>query len=353
METRGAVRRTEIDVAKGFGLFLVVLAHVLDRDSILTYWIFMFHMPAFFFLSGMTFRPEKYGGLSGFLKDKWKKRLLPYLIVTCIGFSICMFRPDYRQPVFQRGWKDMLLWIFYYGQPVEIYVGQIWFLAALFMAELISYVWLGLFGQRSLAVRCYGLLFLAWAAMNMNRLNQALRAVFPAVHRLPWKLDTAVCAAVFLIAGYYTAKAKLLERLGSLPWFLIPFCTGLSYFYGPRLYGYVNMCDCIYSPGPFYFLTAFLGIAALLLTAFLCKNQRFWQYCGRYSLPMFSAQTFAIYWVAEGAALATGRAYVPRHDMPSAKAGFLISIAAFALLALFVYPWHLYKNATNKNKKNI
>ena len=60
METRALDRRTEIDVAKGFALFLVVFAHVLDRDSIWAYWIFMFHMPVFFFLSGMTFRPEKY-----------------------------------------------------------------------------------------------------------------------------------------------------------------------------------------------------------------------------------------------------------------------------------------------------
>ena len=50
METRALDRRTEIDVAKGFALFLVVFAHVLDRDSIWAYWIFMFHMPVFFFL---------------------------------------------------------------------------------------------------------------------------------------------------------------------------------------------------------------------------------------------------------------------------------------------------------------
>lgn len=77
METRALDRRTEIDVAKGFALFLVVFAHVLDRDSIWAYWIFMFHMPVFFFLSGMTFRPEKYKGLPEFLKDKWKKGSFP------------------------------------------------------------------------------------------------------------------------------------------------------------------------------------------------------------------------------------------------------------------------------------
>ena len=345
-DKKTSVRRTEIDVAKGFAVLLVVFGHVLDRDSIWAYWIFMFHMPVFFFLSGMTFRPEKYKSLSDFLKDKWKKRIIPYFIVTFIGLAICMLRADYRQPVLERGWKDILTWIFYYGQPVELYVGQIWFMVGLFMAELISYLWFRLLGHQSPALRCYSLLLLAWAAMNVGKLNTALSTVFPMVHRLPWKIDTGLCAAVFLIAGYYTTKTKLLERLenqGNLSWFLIPFFTWLSYYFGPRLHGYVNICDCAYSPGPYYFLVAFLGSAALVLTAVLCKNWRFWQYCGRYSLPIFSAQTFAIYWVTEWIALATGRVYVPRHGMPNSKIALLITIAAFALLAAFVYPWHLYK----------
>ena len=56
-------RRTEIDVAKGFTLFLVVFGHLLPLNTTLFRWIFSFHMPAFFFLSGMTFRPEKYNGV--------------------------------------------------------------------------------------------------------------------------------------------------------------------------------------------------------------------------------------------------------------------------------------------------
>lgn len=343
METRALDRRTEIDVAKGFALFLVVFAHVLDRDSIWAYWIFMFHMPVFFFLSGMTFRPEKYKGLPEFLKDKWKKRVVPYLIVTFIGLCICMIRPDYRQPVLDRGWKDILLWIFYYGQPVELYVGQIWFLMGLFMAELFAYLWFRILGQRPLWVRCYSLLFLGWAAVNMNQVNDVFRTIFPMFHRLPWKMDTGVCAAVFLIAGYYTTKTKLLEKTGSLVWFLIPFCTWLSYYFGPRIYGYVNMCDCTYSPGPFFFLVAFLGSASLVFTAFLCKNWKFWEYCGRHSLPMFSAQTFAIYWVLEGIAKITGQMYIPRHTMPGHKVSLFVSIGAFALMVIFVYPWHVYQ----------
>lgn len=332
------MRKTEIDVAKGFALFFVVLGHVLVWDHKLTLWIFMFHMPAFFFLSGMTFRPEKYPSFIILLKDKLKKRIRPYFLITFIGFAICMLRPLYRQPILDAGWHYLLMSIFFYGHPQNLYIGQIWFLTALFSSELLAWVWFRFLGKRSIALRCFSLTLLAWIAINVRRLD------LPVVHHLPWKLDSALCAVIFLIAGYYAAKTKVFDRLWAvgMGWFLIPFTLWLSYYFGPKWYGYVNLCDCVYSPGPYYFLVAFLAIAALFFTAMLCKHSRFWQYCGRYSLPMFSAQTFAIYGINEIIVRATGIAYEPRHSMPG-RLGVLISIAAFALMAAFVFPWHIYK----------
>lgn len=339
MDEKVSERRTEIDVAKGFALFLVILGHVLEYDKTLSRWIFMFHMPAFFFLSGMTFRPEKYKGCRHFLREKCKKWIVPYLVITLIGFLICMIRADYRQPILDSGWRYMLSWIFFYGQPQNLYVGQIWFLIALFMAEAIAWFWFRFWGRRSVNEKCFSLLVLAWMAMNVSRLNGALLPF----ERLPWKIDTGLCGAVFLIAGYYTAKEHLVEKLKDAAYFLIPFCTWLSYYYGPKWYGEVNMCDCIYSPGPYYFLVAFLSITALLLTAFLCKNWRFWQYCGRYSLPMFAAQTFVIYWIVELIELGTGKVYMPMFEMYGIENSLLFSAAVFMLLAVLVYPWHFYK----------
>ncbi len=336
MDAAKTGRIAEIDVAKGFTLFLVTAGHVLVKESIWRRWIFMFHMPAFFFLSGMTFHPEKYGGLRPFIKEKWKKRILPYFIITFLGFFVCMLRRDYRQPIVDSGWSYMLSWIFYYGQPKNLYIGQIWFLASLFMAELIAYLWLFLFGKRQASIRCFSLAALAWASVNVSGIN----ALLP-WERLPWKLDTALAAAVFLIAGYYAAKRNFLKKIQPLAWFLIPFCGYLCYYYGPKWYGLVNMCDCIYAPAPYYFLAAFLGIGALLAAALLCKDSRFWQYCGRNTLPMFAFQTFAIYWTLDAVEWLTKVRYVPSYQMPTMPQGILISVSAFGLMILFS---QLYRN---------
>ena len=287
---RKSERRGEIDAAKGLALLSVVLGHVILLHTFPSNWIYTFHMPAFFFLSGMTFRPEKYDGLLPFLKDKARKRLLPYLGITALAFFICMLRPAYRAPVLNDGWSHQLLWIFYYTQPQNLYVGQLWFLVALFWAELMAWIWFQLAGKRHLLVKCYSVFLLALLAVRIQEINPYL----PMGNRLPWKIDSALCACVFLIAGYWTAKGRLLERLRP---------------------------------------------AALVLAGDFLKKSRLLCFIGRHSLPLFAAQTFAIYLVIEGIAEVTGITYIPMFEMPGEKACLLITLAALLLMlaGLWVY----------------
>ena len=287
---RKSERRGEIDAAKGLALLSVVLGHVILLHTFPSNWIYTFHMPAFFFLSGMTFRPEKYDGLLPFLKDKARKRLLPYLGITALAFFICMLRPAYRAPVLNDGWSHQLLWIFYYTQPQNLYVGQLWFLVALFWAELMAWIWFQLAGKRHFLVKCYSVFLLALLAVRIQEINPYL----PMGNRLPWKIDSALCACVFLIAGYWTAKGRLLERLRP---------------------------------------------AALVLAGDFLKKSRLLCFIGRHSLPLFASQTFAIYLVIEGIAEVTGITYIPMFEMPGEKACLLITLAALLLMlaGLWVY----------------
>ncbi len=333
---RGKERISEIDAARGFALFLTVFGHVLMRNELWFNWIFSFHMPAFFFLSGMTFRPEKAGGFGTFVKSRFKKRLVPYFAAIAAGAGICLLRPAYRAVLLQFDWKYLAVWALYYAQPKELYVGQVWFLAALFVTEILAYGWLRLFGKRNLLIRGYTILLIAWLGNQISRINPYL----PVGHRLPWKLDAALTAFVFLILGYYAAQCRLIERLRRCAWLVGPLCTCLSYYFGVRLFGYTNLCDCVYSPAPYYYMAALCGTAALLSGASICRNSRFWQYCGRNSLVMFIAQTFAIYWVLEAVAAVTGVMYTPMADIPGDKFALAVSVCAFALLLAFAALWN-------------
>lgn len=51
-------RDLTIDIAKGICIFLVVLGHC-HNAGFIRHYIYLFHMPLFFFLSGMFFHPEE------------------------------------------------------------------------------------------------------------------------------------------------------------------------------------------------------------------------------------------------------------------------------------------------------
>lgn len=67
-----------IDSAKGFGILLVVYAHLFEFGTSL---IYLFHMPLFFILSGITFREES---LTDCLIKKGRSLLLPYIVFAIL-----------------------------------------------------------------------------------------------------------------------------------------------------------------------------------------------------------------------------------------------------------------------------
>ena len=72
-----------IDGAKGVGIFLVVLGHntvfslnLVDAKQA----IYLFHMPLFFFLSGLTFKLDM--PLAQMIYRRWRTLLVPYFAVA-------------------------------------------------------------------------------------------------------------------------------------------------------------------------------------------------------------------------------------------------------------------------------
>lgn len=77
-----------LETAKGLGIVLVVLGHSLPPT--LATWIFTFHMPFFFLLSGITLRPRS---MRDFAAKKVNRLAIPYVsflvllnLVTILGF---------------------------------------------------------------------------------------------------------------------------------------------------------------------------------------------------------------------------------------------------------------------------
>ena len=80
-------RDITIDIAKGIGIILVVLGHVITLKSINSF-IYYFHMPLFFFISGeaLHYSYKNNITLKDFIKKRAKTILTPYFVFSIICF---------------------------------------------------------------------------------------------------------------------------------------------------------------------------------------------------------------------------------------------------------------------------
>lgn len=95
-------RRIDLDIAKGLGIIMVVWAHA---SGPLTSYIYQFHMPLFFFISGMLFKDPS--NLKMYYIRKMKSLLIPFWIcnyILLLPFWILYY------------WKDWSLLVL--GNPV-------------------------------------------------------------------------------------------------------------------------------------------------------------------------------------------------------------------------------------------
>ncbi len=84
-----------IDICKGLGMILVVLGHTgLSNISQVAYdWIYSFHMPLFYLLSGLCFNNNKYKKFNLYIKRRLKTLVFPFFILNTIIFIWGYYTP--------------------------------------------------------------------------------------------------------------------------------------------------------------------------------------------------------------------------------------------------------------------
>lgn len=185
-----------IDTAKGIGLILVIFGHL--SIPYLTTWIYTFHMPLFFFLSGFVFTENKYS-FDEFCVRKIKTILLPYFVYAtiillfycivniCIAPELCIYGKT----------TDMIK-----GILVQKHYWTIWFLACLLVVEIFFFV---------LQKKCRNIKVLTSASFVVALISVLYRR-FGGVS-LPWNIDVALVAQLFFCLGFVFKKEKKIQAI--------------------------------------------------------------------------------------------------------------------------------------------
>lgn len=198
-----------LDAAKAYGMFLVYYGHFVEKIAKLQSFsietiafshfkfIYAFHMPLFFVLSGLTYtRKEK--SLLLFLYEKFLTRILPAIFFNLLPLGIEFLKSSVNQTtsiVNLYSLREILIKLFT-GYPFGNFIT--WFLFCLFTVELLNYI------------------------------------IYPLVQNNIWKRFWI--AVITLIAGYYLARHQ--SSLSSLPlrgintWYFNTALIGFSFYQG-------------------------------------------------------------------------------------------------------------------------
>ena len=176
-----------IDPCKGLGIYLVVLGHGNIQPD-LQHFIYLFHMPLFFFLSGYLHTTRN--DLGAYCKRKSIHLLVPYVSFLLLLYPLELGRVFFRHgagPLFNSAVVAGL----WGGARLQGLYGVFWFLPCLFMTQQI--VNLLLVRYRALTVSCVVLLATCLSYLNARLAPQL---------SLPLDANVVLAAMPFFYLGY-------------------------------------------------------------------------------------------------------------------------------------------------------
>lgn len=281
-----------LDVGKGIGLLFVMLGHLVTYGSPIFNWIFSFHMPLFFFLSGYVSKFET-NNSKLHLKKIGITLIVPYFIFVIIGLIISLIIPAWR-PI---SYNDILFDIFFLVQPERLHVGQIWFLFCLAVIQVFFLIFLKLHFKNKLVILVFIFQF-ALTAYLIHYFNIKLW-VNGEHYRLPFKIDTAFMGLFFFSLGYYARLVNFFSKVISskriINTLLMLLVLGINIFLGPQLNKTVNMGDNEYGNLIYFIIAALSGILFIIYASKILEHNALLSYMGRNTISIFSSHSFFLF----------------------------------------------------------
>lgn len=280
-----------IDNLKALGIILIVYGHV-QISGVLTRYIYSFHVPLFFFISGYLFNSKKYTDFRLFLKTKIKSLLVPYFVFSLISYVIwfinIMLKSHFINDNSRIDIYKPIIGIFY-SNGINGWLEHnvaLWFLTCLFITELLFYLFIRVINKDN------QLLIILIISAFIGYVDSILMPI-----RLPWSIDIAFTSVVFYGIGYLIRKKEVLENAKINQNIALSISIFSSIIFS-LLNGSVNMNNNFYNNILFYYISAFSGIFALLIISKKIKNIKLIRYLGQKSLNVMVIHILVFYFLS-------------------------------------------------------
>ena len=264
-----------IDIMKGIGIVLVVLGHRRIPKNLHRF-IYAFHMPLFFFISGYLFNQKLNIKFIDFFKKKFKIFIIPYFYFSIISIIVQFFliRINIFNPI---NIKELIKGLFIIeGRP--LWNVPLWFLVCLFFVQIIYFFIDKLSNKIPKYISVISITILGYFFVTKNLFT-------------PFKISTAFTVIIFFYAGnlFKNIENKLNIHINKINTYVISILLILLTYYLSVYKNYYVDIDLLYYGNYIMFLiNAFVGIILTYLISKQLINICILKFIGKNSLIIMS-----------------------------------------------------------------
>lgn len=236
-----------IDILRAIGIIYMVMGHIFTNQRF-DHYIHAFHMPLFYFVSGLFFKDSS-KNTKDFIKKTTKALLLPYLFCSLFYFLIaCITHYGLKENI----WVTFLQ-IITINNDGFVIATALWFLTSMYFSRIFFFFIQKLCKKESL---------IAIFSISLMLLGIYFEKLFSM--RLWLSIDTSFVGVGLMYLGYIIKKAGLLDKM-IIKNVVLCACLFILNYWMIFKTSYVNMRTSTY-PNPIFFLINFLVAMVLYLS---------------------------------------------------------------------------------------
>ncbi len=320
-----------IDTARAIGIFCVIWGHHIQNPVF--HYVYSFHIPLFFFISGVVFNCKRESSFATFTRKKIHRLVLPYFIFAAILFLKWLSLGWLSGGITscERVIKNVIGIFYAQGGPKYMEWGiPMWFLPCLFLMN--EFYWL--FEKLQLGALINTIVFLLLTIFGIY--------LFKFKFALPWSIDIAFIGLFYFHLGaIYNSKEspgllKIEEHL-LIPFFLISIFLAFS---NGRLDLYYHEAGKVMILIP----ASLFGIYTVIIASRSLKPTSLTRLINRYAIPLLAFHTII------GGLIKKSLAFVFGGFSNDVFSSFLISIVQIMIIVYICEFWVKARRALIRRK---
>lgn len=230
-------RNFKIDVIKGLGITLVVWGHAVGVGNLV---IYSFHMPLFFLLSGLFYKPK-----ANFIKNRFKRLVVPFL-----AYNVLFVILSYLCGTFDVLCNNFSIF------NISAFDGPTWFLVALFILSCIYWII-----DRTINKKCLKVIVCCGIGLIGCYVKKPL----------PLYITQALCCLPFFALGNCFPKSILLTKSKYIGMCFLIYIGVLYYCFETNTR--VDIYSLMFTGQPIlFYIGAFSSIALVFALGFIDKK---------------------------------------------------------------------------------